>query len=266
MFATGSQDPAWVDVYVGDTPEDLVRSPPAFIHVAPIRYPTVVKDGDTWNMWGVNPPKRWTEHWVSHQSTPTGFVYSDSPFLGISTLPVVDFAVRRNPKDGNWYGVGFETEDNAPLLLTRASSANGPWEKLNYVPSSLTGGIFGDTGAPDWAKAARPDPNLAFTADGRAWVLFTGRSDIQAPPTPTRYRAGLVEVNVQTGKAIGDAAVLFDPQDESDLPFMIASDLSVVSAPGQPDRIFGYTGNPLYPLAELEFPHAMRPNTGLRPQ
>ncbi len=132
----------------------------------------------------------------------------------------------------------------------------------NYVPNSLAGGIFGDGGPPDWAKAARPDPDLAFTADGRAWVLFTGRADIQAPPAPARYRAGIVEVNVKTGKAIGQAAILFDPQDEADLPFMVASDLSLVSAPGQPDRIFGYTGNPLYPLAQLDLPQSNRPGTG----
>ena len=52
LFSTSSQDPAWVDVYVGDTPEQLVQRPPAFTHVAPIRYPTIVKDGNAWHMWG----------------------------------------------------------------------------------------------------------------------------------------------------------------------------------------------------------------------
>jgi hypothetical protein len=267
LFATGSQDPAWVDVYVGSSPEDLVRHPPAFTHVAPLRYPTVVKDGDTWHLWGVNPPRRWTEHWVSHNADPTGFVYADSPFkpadraeepqdkprplFGVS--PVVDFAVRRNPADGYWYGVGFEIQNNAPLLLTRAASAYGPWEKLNYVPSSLSGGVFGDTGAPPWANAARPDPNLAFTADGRAWIFFTGQPVTQQPPS-ILHRAGMVEVDVQTGKAIGNPVVLFDPEAHPDLSIGLASDLGLVSVPGQPDRVLGYTHDPRYPLAVLDVP------------
>jgi hypothetical protein len=269
LFSTGSQDPAWVNVYVGRTPEELVQSAPVFTQVAPIRYPTVVKDGDTWHMWGVNPPKKWTEHWVSHNADPTGFVYADSPFrevrdppvIDISKSPVVDFAVRRNPVDHYWYGVGFETQENAPLLLTRAASPNGPWERLNYVPQSREGGIFGDTGTPPWATSARPDPNLAFTADGRAWVFFTGRPKTQQPPL-LRYRAGMVEVDVTTGKAIGNPVVLFDPQEQADFPSDLASDLVLVSAPGQPDRIFGYTHNPLYPLGQLDVPDSGPPGDG----
>src|SRR3954452_12699080 len=34
LFSTSSEDPAWVDVYVGRTPEELVNSAPAFTHVA----------------------------------------------------------------------------------------------------------------------------------------------------------------------------------------------------------------------------------------
>ncbi len=283
LFATGSQDPAWVDVYVGTTPADLVQSKPVFTHVAPLRYPTVVKDGVTWHMWGVNPPQKWTEHWVSHQADPTGFVYADSPFQvttppwgagfrgaefldpivrAVSTSPVVDFAVRRHPTDGYWYGVGFEIEDNAPLLLTRAAAPYGPWERLNYVPSSRAGGVFGDTGAPPWANAARPDPNLVFTAEDRAWILFTGRPQTQQPP-PVRYRSGIVEVDVTTGKALGNPVVLFDPPARATSPFPLASDLSFVPGPpGQPDRIFGYTGNPQYPLAVLDVPAVAAPADG----
>ncbi len=261
LFATSSQDPAWVDVYVGHTPEELAQSAPAFTHVAPIRYPTVVKDGDTWHMWGVNPPHRWTEHWVSHEADPVNFVYADSPFLNDSEMPVVDFAVRRHPTNGYWYGVGFEIEDYAPLLLTRAPSANGPWEKLNYIPFSLGGGIFGDTGAPPWASAARPDPNLAFTADGRAWVFLTGLPATLQPPT-ILHRAGMVEVDVTTGKAIGNAVVLFNAQTQSDRPFDLASDLVLVSAPGLPDRIFGYTHNPYTPLAVMNLPATSAPTDG----
>src|SRR5436305_4131929 len=33
LFSTSSQDPAWVDVYVGNTVEDLVPTPPEFTHV-----------------------------------------------------------------------------------------------------------------------------------------------------------------------------------------------------------------------------------------
>src|SRR5436305_1405625 len=124
LFATGSQDPAWVDVYVGNTPEQLVHRPPTFSHVAPIRYPTVVKDGNTWHMWGVFPGHKWTEHWVSTNADPTGFIYADSPFPSgaKNDYPVVDFAVRKHPTNGYWYGVGFETSYNAPVLLVRASS------------------------------------------------------------------------------------------------------------------------------------------------
>ena len=275
LFATGSEDPAWVDVYVARTPEELVNSAPLFTQVAPIRYPTVVKIGDTWHMWGVNPAHRWTEHWISHNPDPIDFVYSDSPFkgtsalpgvdhalrqapttgyAGASALPVVDFAVRQAPATGAWYGVGFETEDNAPLLLTRAPSPYGPWEKLNYVPKALTGGIFGDSGPPPWATAARFDPNLVFTPDGRAWTLFTGRATIPSPSPTALDQSGIVEVDVVTGKAIGPAIVLFDPRDHPDLPFQLASDLNFISVAGQPDRLLGYTDNPNAPLAVLDMP------------
>lgn len=262
LFSTGSQDPAWVNVYVGSTPEDLVRQPPKFTKVAPIRYPSVVKDGNTWHMWGVNPIRKWTEHWVSNGSDPTNFVRVDSPFLGYSRLPVVDFAVRKHPTNGYWYGIGFETAYNSPLVLTRAQGPNGPWEKLNYPSNSPTSGVFGDVGTPPWASAARPDPNLAFTPDGRAWVFFTGN----AGPTPLRpspaYRPGMVEVDINTGKAIGNAVVLYDHQTYQNLPFTVASDLNLVSAPGQPDRIFAETNSSSYPLAVLDLPGHVTPTDG----
>jgi hypothetical protein len=253
LFSTSSEDPAWVDVYVGQTPEELVNSPPLFTHVAPIRYPTVVKIGNTWHMWGVNPPHHWTEHWISNNADPTGFVYSDSPFRGSSVLPVVDFAVRQYVPTGDWYGVGFETEDNAPLLLTRASTPYGPWEKLNYVPNAHAGGIFGDSGPPSWATAARFDPNLVFTPDGRAWTLFTGRATTPTPSPNPLDLSGIVEVDLATGKALDDPVVLFDPRLHLDLPFRLVADLNLVSLPGQPDRIFGYTDTPSSPLAYLDF-------------
>ncbi len=252
LFATGSQDPAWVDVYVGRTLEELVNSAPAFTRVAPIRYPTVVKVGNVWHMWGVNPPHRWTEHWISIHADPTGFVYSDSPFKGTSRMPVVDFAVRRSPANGDWYGVGFETEDNAPLLLTHAAAPEGPWEKLNYVPNARTGGVFGDSGPPSWASASRIDPNLAFTPDGRAWVLFTGRAPAPPPATTPLYQSGIVEVDIATGKAIGQAVAIFDPQEHPDLP--LGSDLNLVSMPGQSRRLLGYSDNPKFPLVAVDLP------------
>ncbi|MFL5731601.1 MAG: hypothetical protein ACJ78Q_00250 [Chloroflexia bacterium] len=265
LFSTSSQDPAWIDVYVGDTPADLVHRPATFRHVAPIRYPTVVKDGNTWHLWGVNPKHKWTEHWVSTNSDPTGFVYADTPFplSSKNSSPVVDFAVRKHPTNGYWYGVGFESGYNAPLLLTRASSPNGPWAKLNYeTRGGEKNGVFGDTGAPPWASAARPDPNLAFTRNGRAWVLFTGNAQALPSRNSPTYRSGIVELDVDTGKAIGNAVVLFDHRSHEDLPFTSASDLNLVSVTGQPDRIFAETDSPNYPLAVLELPQSVRPTDG----
>ncbi len=264
LFATGSEEPARIDVYVGDTPEDLVKGPPAFSQVAPIRYPTVVKDGDTWHMWGVNPTKKWTEHWVSTNADPTGFVFADAAFPGSSDAPMVDFAVRKHPTNGYWYAVGFETWNNSPLLLARASSPSGPWEKLNYKPGSYHDcgcGVFGDTGAPPWANASRPDPNLAFTPDGRSWIFFTGKSTTLEPPEVT-WRGGIVEVDINTGKAIGNPVVLFDPEAHRDLAITGASDLNLVSVPGQHDRIFAQTDSAVYPLAILDLPDRVTPTDG----
>jgi hypothetical protein len=264
LFATGSQDPAWVDVYVGNTPEQLVHRPPTFTHVAPIRYPTAVKDGNTWHIWGVNPVHKWTEHWTSTNADPTGFAYADSPFplSAKSDYPVVDFAVRKHPTNGYWYGVGFETTYNSPLLLTRASSPNGPWEKLNYKPRSTANGVFGDTGAPPWASAARPDPNLAFTQDGRAWIFFTGNAAVTSLRTTIVHRAGVVEVDIKTGKAIGNAVVLFDPRSHQEMPITVMSDLNLIAAPGQPERIFAETNSPDYPLAIMDLAPLVTPTDG----
>ncbi len=261
LFSTSSQDPAWVDVYVGNTPENIVKGPPAFTHVAPIRYPTVVKDGKTWHMWGVNPKSKTTEHWVSTNSDPIDFTYADSIFSGPQELPLVDFAVRKDPSNGHWYGVGFETWTNSPLLLAKASNPYGPWQKLNYKPNSYDSGVFGDTGPPPWANASRPDPDLAFTPDGRAWVFFTGRS-VTPEPLGVPSIAGMVQVDVHTGKALGNAIVLFDPDAQQDLPFEGVSDLNLISAPGQPPRIFGQTGSADYPLAELDLSTAAPPTDG----
>jgi hypothetical protein len=257
LFSTSSQDPAWTDVYVGDTPEALLKGPPAFTHVAPVRYPTVVKDGDTWHIWGVNPTKtagqKWTEHWTTTNADPTGFVYTDTPFSGPNNPVMVDFAVRKHPTNGNWYGVGFETWFGAPLLLASAPAASGPWTKLNYLPARKEGGIFGDTGAPPWATFSRPDPNIAFTGDGLAWVFFTGKPN-RTDLSRAIWRAGIVQVDLATGKATGTAVVLYDPEAHVDLPFQGASDLNLVSVPGQQSSIFAYAASADYPLAVLDLP------------
>jgi hypothetical protein len=263
LFSTGSQMPAWIIVYVGTAPEELVKGPPAFSHVAPVRYPTVVKDGNTWHLWGVNPSHSRTEHWISNDPDPINFTYSDSPFPSSPGLSMVDFAVRKDPANGFWYGVGFEPRDNSPLLLARALGPEGPWEKLNYKPNSFNSGIFSDTGAPPWASGTRPDPDLAFTPDGRAWVFFSGEPAKPDPPG-ILSKAGVVEVDLDTGKAIGNAVVLFDP-DLYEEPFEGAADLNLISVPGQLDRIFAETGNPDYPLVLLDLPDLVTPTDGRTP-
>src|SRR5207237_361907 len=80
-------------------------------------------------------------------------------------------------------------------------------------------------------------------------------------PTST-YRAGIVEVDLDTGKAIGNAVVLFDARSHQDLPIKVASDLNLVAAPGQPDRIFAETDNPSYPLAVLDMSALVAPTDG----
>lgn len=259
LFSTGSQEPAWTDVYVGNSPEELMKSPPAFTHVAPVRYPTVVKDGDVWHIWGVNPTntktQKWTEHWISTNAEPTDFRYADTPYAEGKTPVLVDLAVRKNAADGKWYSVGFETWANSPLLLAVAPSASGPWTKLNYVASRKDAGVFGDTGAPPWAAGSRPDPNLAFTDDGRAWVFFTGKP-LTSSAAEAVWRGGVVELDIETGKAIGNAVILYDPEANEDLPFKGASDLILVQVEGENDRIFAYSSSAHYPLAIMEVPES----------
>src|SRR6202011_5409026 len=105
--------------------------------------------------------------------------------------------------------------NNSPLLLAKASSPFGPWQKLNYTPNTNNAGVFGDTGPPPWANASRPDPDVAFTPDGRAWIFFTGRS-FTPEPLGVPSIAGMVQVDIHTGKAMGNATVLFDPDAEQD--------------------------------------------------
>jgi hypothetical protein len=154
--------------------------------------------------------------------------------------------------------VGFEPWDNSPLLLARSPGPNGPWEKLNYEPKSKNAGIFGDTGAPPWAYATRPDPNLAFTSDGRAWIFFSGEP-VTTPPIGTISKAGMVQADVGTGKAIGNAVVLFDPNIYKERPFDGTAELNLISVPGQSDRIFAVAGSPDYPLALLDLPDSVSP-------
>lgn len=267
LFATGSQDPAWVDVYVGNTIEELVHIPPRFTHVAPVRYPTVVKDGDTWHLWGVSLPSGWTKHYISHDAEPDVFVYSDTPFserqsVASNYLSVVDFDVLKNPANAYWYGVGFEAWKSSPLLLTRATSPYGPWEKLNYTPKSLKGGVFDTNGPPSWAKGSRPDPTIAFTPNGRAWVFFSGWPNLP-PAKGDVVKEGMVEVDVDTGIALGETIALFDPQTNAGLPFTGVSELNLISVYGEPDRILARDNNMSYPLAVLELPDYAVPPTGL---
>lgn len=265
LFATASQEPALTSVYTGDTIEGLIQGGPDYADVAHIRYPTVVKDGDTWHMWGVNPKRqdtlKWTEHWTSKNAEPTDFVYADTIFPDKDAHTVVDFAVRKHPTNGYWYGVGFEDSANSPLLLLRASGPSGPWEKLNYIPKASGNGVFGETGAPPWANASRPDPNLAFTSDGSAWIFFTGKPSFPQTKEIT-WRAGLVQVDIESGKALGNAVVLYDPASHKDMPFTVASDLNLVSVPGEPDRIFAYANSADYPLVVLDVPDSVSPHDG----
>src|SRR5207247_1149604 len=117
--------------------------------------------------------------------------------------------------------------------------ANGPNGGADGAWTTL-GDVFDDNGPPPWANFARPDPNLAFTSDGRAWVFFTG--NVQSPIV---HRPSVVELDLPTGRANGSAVTLSAGAGGAPVPGWHdganLSDLNFLSVPGQPDRIFGFT-------------------------
>jgi hypothetical protein len=237
LFSTASYTGSGsVYMYVAGSPEDLVASAP--ITIAAGVYPSIVKDPSTgyWHLYAENFTNGVIRHFISTgtPSGPNSFVLQTVPL----NFQVVDVQVRKHPTNGKWYAVGFPVGANQPLTILWANGPNGGPHGLWTV----LGQVFEDTGPPPWAGYARPDPNLAFTPDGRAWVLFTG--NVQSPVI---HRPGIVEVDITTGKAIDTAVTLsagagYDPgpgwHNGTNL-----SDLNFLSVPGQPDRIFGFSND-----------------------
>ena len=235
VFSTGSYTGTGsVYMYVAEKPEDLVYSTP--ITVAAGVYPSIVKDPTTghWHLYAENFLTGAVRHFVS-TSTPN----SESSFV-LQTAPIdfglVDVQVRKHPTNGRWYAVGFGIGNNQPLTIKWSNGPNGGAEGA----WTTLGEVFADGGPPPWASFARPDPNLAFTADGRAWVFFTGNAQ-----SPVFHRPAVVELDLATGRAIGSAVAISAGTGPDPIPGWNngenLSDLNFVSVPGQPDRIFGFS-------------------------
>lgn len=235
VFSTGSYTGTGaVYMYVASTPEDLVAATP--ITVAVGVYPSIVKDPTTgyWHLYAEKFTNGVIQHFISTSApdSPTSFELQPAPI----NFQVIDTQVRKHPMNGKWYAVGFPTGNNQPLTILWANGpnggANGLWTPL--------GEVFADTQPPPWAGFARPDPNLAFTSDGRAWVFFTGNAQ-----SPIVHRSAVVEVDLSTGKAKGSAVALSSGAGTDPLPGWYdganLSDLNLVSVPNQPDRIFAFS-------------------------
>jgi hypothetical protein len=195
------------------------------------QYPTAALEAGTWNVWAVNASGVTTRYTTADPITASSvWAVGQSNAFGTGANLLIDASVRKHPVSGLWYAVGFLGGDDQPLTLLRAAThTTATWTNL--------GNIFA-AGEPSWATYARVDPNLAFTPDGRAWVTFTGYDDV---PAPGGAALTLVEVDLSTGRAFGEAMHL--PETEPDLDGLgpkPLSDLVYVAASGERDRIFGF--------------------------
>jgi len=226
IFNTYVYETNGVAVRVASTPEGIVSAKP-ITNLAPLVYPTVVKDAATgmWHMWGRNAQSNLTQHYTSYSPT-SGWIFSDN-----ITINLNDYSVAKSPTDGNWYGIGFLT-GMGPLTLLRASNPGGPWISL--------GDVFAGTGAPPFSDNSRPDPDLALGVDGHNYVFFTGH-----PSTilTNQYFPSIAELDLATGRVKSSPVVLFDDEEDWASYTGPLSDLQFLRVPGQPDRIFGFTND-----------------------
>ena len=288
-----------IDLYVAATPETLtaatpIRLAPTGTNVTAGQsgiYPTAHIDPATgiWHLYAsvANTSGGATGGALRHFTSTTPTIDNSWALVVQSgftlNTQLTDVQIRKHPTNGRWYCVGFPgTGANPPLTITWADSPHGmttisgtgspvgkglwrpiigaTWSATNpNVVVDDTSSIFADIGYPTWAAYARPDPNLAFTADGRAWVLFTGYGDAGHVVSGR----GIVEVDLSTGRAKGRAVQLLDPAAGTiPGPSPFYSDLSYVAVPGEVERIFGFTHDGLtsaggatpgaYPLGVLE--------------
>jgi hypothetical protein len=211
---------------------------------AKVRYPTAAFDlpSTTWHLWGTDPnagnPKHYT---VTDPFLGLWSVESTQPFGGIN---LADLSVRKHPQSGLWYAVGFAP--SGPLELWSAKVPNGPWSRIGYPCD-----VFNDVGPPAWAALSRPDPNLAFHADGTAWLTFSAFHDHIGGANI--FRSSIVQLNLFTGRTVGSPVVIFD-MGVATIPgtsITGVSDAVLMQVAGLPDKVFCNTDSAAYPLAVL---------------
>lgn len=202
------------------TLEGIVGATPTTA-IAPVKYPTVVKEGAAWHLWGTITSPVGTVHYTA--TSPAGpYTYSDTV-----NIVLIDVSIRKHPTNGYWYGVGFEGYLDSPMQLVRATSPDGPWTDM--------GDVFADAGEPAWSTYSRPDPTLAFTG-GRSYLLFGGFPSVSLP-----YKFGIVELDIDTGRVKGSAVVHYDERDA--WQHVGLGDHTFLAVEGQPDRIFSFVND-----------------------
>lgn len=202
------------------TPEGIVGATPTTA-IAPVKYPSVVKEGAAWHLWGTITSPVGTVHYTATAAAGP-YTFSDTV-----TIALIDMSIRKHPTNGYWYGVGFPSGTDTPMTLIRATSPDGPWTDL--------GDVFTDAGEPPWASYSRPDPTLAFTG-GRSYLLFGG-----FPAAAEPYKFGIVELNIDTGRVKGSAVSHYDERDA--WQHVGLGDHTFLEVVGQPDRIFSFVND-----------------------
>jgi hypothetical protein len=172
-------------------------------------FPTILKLGSgaasVWHMWGTVGAASMSRRRFSG-TAPTG----QNVFGSAVTQPhnVGDPQVKYNPADGKYYMVGVmkdtDPADNEHILYwTSDVTVDANW--------AIIGSGVWQSDEPEWAAGNKPDPSLLFYG-GKAYLLFNARptdgGGLVVSSTTAGWNAGIVELNLTTGRAVGDVVRL----------------------------------------------------------
>ena len=155
----------------------------------PGNYPSILYENGTWHLWVWDNSKKVTKHY-SAKSAKGPYTFIDECPHGLG-----DYDVAKSPVDGYYYA-GYKNYQSLRGGVVKSKSPNGPWQDLGYV--------FTEKNRSKWHIKEEADGNVFFYLN-KAYYLFAGWDG-------KKQRIGIVQVNMQTMKALTKATCLLSPE------------------------------------------------------
>lgn len=173
---------------------DLALATP-YMPVPKGRYPTIQYESGIWHLWLWFRDRSVTQHFKSANFA--------GPYSAGDSLPtnLADIHVRK-AQNGQYFAVYKDLRKGAQLAagLLTAPSLDGPWHDLGHIFAN---------GRDAWHAAEEADPAF-FDTNGKSYVSFAGWSGTDLSQN---QKIGIVEIDPETGKAIGKATILSEARE-----------------------------------------------------